>query len=105
MGRYSFDHVKDKYGVPVKRGQRVIHDGEVGTVTCGDGPYVRVRFDRHRRAVPCHPLSLDYGDGIAPAARLAWHNARITAWNDRLNQRITLDEYRARMAIPLTPTA
>ena len=95
-GRYSLDYVKRTYGVPVKRGQRVIHEGEHGTVTSGDGAHVRVRFDGRAFSVPCHPLSLDYGDGVDPGARLAVRNAQIDIWNDRLNGRITETEYRER---------
>lgn len=91
-GRWSLDYVRRNYGVPVKRGMRVVHHGDCGTVTCGDGQYVRVRFDGRRRSDRCHPLSLDYGDGVKPEDRLAEHNARIEAWNDRLNGRPRADE-------------
>jgi hypothetical protein len=101
-GRWSLGYVKDKYSVPVKRGMRVrTEEGRDGVVTCGDGAHVRVRIDGERRSGIYHPLSLDYGDGITPAQRLAHHNARIEAWNDRLNQRITVEEYRERMTRPL----
>jgi hypothetical protein len=105
MGHYSLNYVKREYGVPARRGQRVIHDGrEYGTVTSGDGPYVRVRFDGRRHSVPCHPLSLDYLDGIAPEDRLARRNARIDVWNDHLNGRITVEQYRQRVAQTADPT-
>lgn len=91
-GRWSLDYVKRNYGVPVKRGQRVTHEGDQGVVTCGDGAHVRVRFDGEKFSRPCHPLSLDYGDGIEPGDRLAERNARIEAWNDRLNGRARADE-------------
>ncbi|MEJ7786421.1 MAG: hypothetical protein WKF96_16580 [Solirubrobacteraceae bacterium] len=94
----SIQYVRDTYGVPVRRGQRVIHGGrDHGTVTCCKGAHVRVRFDGERHSESCHPLSLDYGDGVQPDDRLAHRNARIDAWNDRLNGRITADEYRDRM--------
>jgi hypothetical protein len=101
-GSRSLNYVRETYGVPVKRGQRVLHDSrEWGVVTSGDGARVRVRFDGERHSSPCHPLSLDYGDGVSPADRLALQNARIDVWNDRLNGRITAEEYRERMASPL----
>jgi hypothetical protein len=97
-GHRSLDYVRSTYGVPVRRGMRVIHeDGKPGTVTCGDGAHVRVRFDDESFSVPCHPLSLDYGDGVRPADRLALRNAQIDVFNDRLNQRITAQEYQDRM--------
>lgn len=98
-GRYSLDYVRDTYGVPVRRGQRVIHeDRDHGVVTCGDGAHVRVRFDGEKHSSRCHPLSLDYGDGVRPDDRLAQRNAQIEAWNDRLNGRITQQEYAERWA-------
>lgn len=97
-GRFSFDHVVDKYGVPARRGMRVTHHGRPGTITCGDGAHIRVRFDGERHSSSCHPLSIDYLDGVSPEDRLARHNARIEAWNERLNGRITDEEYRERMA-------
>lgn len=101
-GRLSLNYVREKYGVPVKRFQRVItEDGRAGIVTCGDGAHVRVRLDGEKRSGRYHPLALDYRDGISPKARLDHHNARIEAWNDRLNERITFEEYRERMQHPL----
>ena len=88
-GRYSLTYVKEKYGVPVKRGQRVRVSkgrGAEGVVTCGDAQYVRVRLDGEKRSGRYHPLDLDYGDGVAPQDRLDAHNARIDAWNERLRQ-------------------
>lgn len=94
----SLAYIRDTYGVPVKRGQRVIHEGrDHGTVTRGDGAHVRVRFDGEQYSQPCHPLSLDYGDGVDPEAREAEHNRRIDVWNDRLNGRISEAQYVERM--------
>jgi hypothetical protein len=53
--RTSFDYVRHYYGVPAARGMRVTVDGQTGCITSGDGGYVRVRFDGHKHAVPCHP--------------------------------------------------
>ncbi|MDX8151122.1 hypothetical protein SK069_05920 [Patulibacter brassicae] len=86
-GRYSLDYVREKYGVPVKRGQRVRVSkgrGAEGVVTSGDAQYVRVRLDGEKRSGRYHPLDLDYGDGVAPQDRLDAHNAAIDAWNARL---------------------
>lgn len=102
-GRYSLTYVKEKYGVPAKRGMRVLTYRGEGTVTCGDGAYVRVRVDGDKHSGRYHPLSLDYLDGIDKDAREARHNARIDCWNDRLNDRITGDEYRERMTALLQP--
>lgn len=86
MSYRSLNYVKEQYGVPVKRGMRVAHEGNHGVVTCGAGAHVRVRFDGEKFSRPCHPLSLDYGDGVKPADRLAERNARIERWNRGLNR-------------------
>lgn len=93
----SLPYIRERYGVPVKRGQRVTHGKDTGTVTSGRGAHVRVRFDGRNFSVPCHPLSLDYGDGVDPEARTARQNERIDVWNDRLNDRISGEEYVRRM--------
>lgn len=94
----SLAYVRDTYGVPARRGMRVIHEGrDHGVITSGTGAHVRVRFDGEKHSVPCHPLSLDYGDGVDPEARLAERNRRIDVWNDRLNGRITAEEYSQQM--------
>lgn len=98
-GSNGMADIRERYGVPAARGRRVIHDGcESGVITSSDGAHIRVRFDGERRSASCHPLSLDYGDGVVPAKRLAQRNARIDIWNDRLNGRITQQEYAMRWA-------
>ncbi len=104
MPNRSLDYVRETYGVPARRGLRVTTEtGEQGVITSGAGAHVRVRLDGQKHSAPWHPNSLDYGDGITPAARTAHRNARIAAWNDRLNGRITAEEYRERMSVPLVP--
>lgn len=64
-GRYSLDYVCRRYGVPAKRGMRVVADGESGIITCGDGQYLRIRLDSEKRSGRWHPTwHIDYGDGI-----------------------------------------
>ena len=55
MSAWSLDYVNRYYGLDVKRGQRVIVDGRDGVVTCGDGQYLRVRFDGAKHSVRVHP--------------------------------------------------
>jgi hypothetical protein len=97
----SLGWIVDHYGVPAEVGQRVTHDGDPGVVKGAEGAHVAVQFDGDDFARPCHPLSLDYDDGIDPQARLDHRNARIETWNDRLNGRIGDDEYRERMSVPV----
>ena len=55
LGQYSLGYVRSYYKVPARRGMRVTVDGRPGTLTSGDGHYIRVRFDGERRSAPCHP--------------------------------------------------
>ena len=85
LGPQGLGYVRWKYGVPARRGLRVIHEQrDHGVIVGGAGAHVRVRFGGEKHTARCHPLSLDYGDGVAPADRLAAHNAAIEAWNARL---------------------
>lgn len=54
-GRRSLCYVRWTYKVPARRGMRVRADGNLGTITCGDGQYVRVRLDGEKRSLPYHP--------------------------------------------------
>lgn len=54
-GRRSLDYVRWKYGVPAKRGMRVRADGKLGTITNGDGQYIRVRIDGEKQSGSWHP--------------------------------------------------
>lgn len=38
-GRLSFEYVRHAYGVPVKRGGRVLFRGEPARITSGNGHY------------------------------------------------------------------
>lgn len=44
-GTTSFDYVRRTYGVPAKRGMRVIANGKPGRITSGNGQYIMVRID------------------------------------------------------------
>lgn len=54
----SFDYIREHYGVPAKRGGRVILDTDegprAGSITSASN-YVHVRFDDSRHSVPVHP--------------------------------------------------
>ncbi len=50
----SMAYVRDYYGVPAKRGMRVLVYGRKGTITRATH-HVWVRFDGERRSTPCHP--------------------------------------------------
>jgi len=53
----SAQYVRDYYGVPAKRGQRVIVDGRPGVITSvgGSYAYINVRLDGDKHPTPCHP--------------------------------------------------
>jgi hypothetical protein len=73
-GRWSFDYVRRVYGVPAKRGMRVIADGKPGTITCGDGHYIRIRLDGEKWSGRWHPTwRIEYPQeaGLANGTRRA----------------------------------
>lgn len=46
----SMEHVRRAYGVPAKRGGRIVYDGDggvprVGTIMSASGAYLRVHFE------------------------------------------------------------
>lgn len=51
----SAEYVRRTYGVPAKRGGRVIVDGHKGVITSFRDGALRVRFDGETRSVPAHP--------------------------------------------------
>lgn len=54
----SFEYLKTSptRNMPwIRKGMRCNMDGRDGTVTVGDGGYVRVRFDGEKHSHPCHP--------------------------------------------------
>lgn len=55
FGSGPAEYVRQRYGVPAKRGMRVLVDDRPGIIASFDGGYVRVRFDGDTRSTPCHP--------------------------------------------------
>lgn len=51
----SAEYVRRTYGVPAKRGGRVIVDGREGVITSFRGAVLMVRLDGEARPVPAHP--------------------------------------------------
>lgn len=54
-GHYSLTYVRRAYGVPARRGGRVIVDGKPGRITSGDGQYIRVLVDGEKKSTKWHP--------------------------------------------------
>jgi hypothetical protein len=51
----QFDYVRQRYGVPARRGMRVVADGNPGRITSGAGNYIRVLIDGEKRPSTWHP--------------------------------------------------
>lgn len=55
----TMKYVRDRYGVPVRRGGRVIYTGEkhplFGTIRSASGGRVNIELDHIRGAMPFHP--------------------------------------------------
>lgn len=74
----SFGYVRAYYGVPAKRGARVIADGKPGVITKGDGAHIRIRLDGEKHARPWHP---DVAHGLprrAGGPRMSAASAPVT---------------------------
>ncbi|UVK58915.1 hypothetical protein SEA_LEOZINHO_76 [Mycobacterium phage Leozinho] len=41
----GFDWIRSNYGVPAKRGMRVIFDGRPGRIVSVDGPYLMLHLE------------------------------------------------------------
>lgn len=71
VGAMSMSYIRRAYGVPAKRGGRVVFTGVEamplqGTITGADGGHLRIRMDRHRCCRSYHPTwELRYLDGDA----------------------------------------
>lgn len=66
----SMDYVRRYYGVPAKRGARVVADGRPGVIVGARGAYIRVRLDGDKFARNWHPTwAMDYLDGRGERAR------------------------------------
>lgn len=52
----SMEQIRSTYGVPARRGQRVVFDGLSGTIVAARGGYLRVRFDGEKGTRSLHPV-------------------------------------------------
>lgn len=79
--------VRRFYGVPAYRGTEVVFSG-LGQpihaqIISSDGAHLYLRSLAGQRIGPCHPTwEMDYGDGRDYGAET---DARIAAWNERVN--------------------
>jgi hypothetical protein len=82
----TMEAIRDRYGVPARRGKLVSFRGRPSMVISADGHHLWLRdLDSLKRVGPCHPLwEMDYGDGIDHGAR---YDARVEAFNAALNRR------------------
>lgn len=51
----SLDYIRRQYGVPAKKGQRVIALGHPGVITGSLDAYIRVRLDGQSKSRVYHP--------------------------------------------------
>ena len=51
----SMEYIRKYYQVPVKRGMKVIADGELGNITSARGAYLRIRLEGEKRPSIYHP--------------------------------------------------
>lgn len=67
----SFEKIRLRFGQSFHRGDRVMCEGRLGTITGTTYPHVRVRFDGRQISVPCDPCAVHAGaaSNVAPPAR------------------------------------
>lgn len=61
----SLAYIRDYYGVPAKRGGRVLYTGcgqeEYGTIKSANGAHLNILLDGHKHVNPFHPTwKLEY---------------------------------------------
>lgn len=83
----SMQAIRDRYGVPAKRGAQVEFEGRPATIASASGHHLRLFFrdaPGDGSSGPYHPLwRMDYLDGVDHGAR---YDARIEAFNAALNR-------------------
>jgi hypothetical protein len=52
----SMAWIRQYYGVPAKRGGRILFEGQPGVITSARGAGLRVRMDGEKRSIPIHPV-------------------------------------------------
>lgn len=62
----SIAYIRKRYGVPAKRGGRVLFDGKPGVITGTSAARLRIRLDGEKRSEIYHPTWLiAYTDGAS----------------------------------------
>jgi hypothetical protein len=51
----SFEYIRKYYGVPAKRGMKVIADGDLVEITGAKGAYLRIRLNGEKNSRTYHP--------------------------------------------------
>lgn len=61
----SFEQIRLRFGRSFRRGDRIVCEGRLGTITGTTFPHVRVRFDGRQISVPCDPCELAPGEAAS----------------------------------------
>lgn len=80
----SFCYVRHAYGVPAKRGMRVMAGGKPGTITSGDGNYIRIRLDGDTRSGRYHPTSDVIYEPRCEVEGCGYGGERFGPWDGKL---------------------
>ncbi|MFB6392585.1 hypothetical protein [Polymorphospora lycopeni] len=66
----SMQYIRNYYGVPAKRGMRVVADGKPGVITGTIAASLRIRLDGEKHSAPWHPTwRIEYPDTRPMSAR------------------------------------
>lgn len=52
----SAEYIRTRYGVPAKKGGKVIFNGRPGVITGYRDAYLLIRLDGEKHSMPCHPM-------------------------------------------------
>jgi hypothetical protein len=55
MAGGDMEYIRNYYGVPARRGVRIVFDGKEAVIVGASGPHLKVKIDGEKRAVPIHP--------------------------------------------------
>lgn len=51
----QYEYIRNYYGVPIKKGAKVIYKSVDGSVTGVSGPHAMIKLDGEKHAKPYHP--------------------------------------------------
>ena len=60
MSYDPLEYIRIYYGVPAIKGKVIGYNGKLGVITGASGPYVKIKLEGEKHALPYHPSDLNY---------------------------------------------